>query len=138
MVRTTFSFCLLNHLAEGTGDHGAAVCVPFGFEDGRHMYYQILIVLTFVCFRFFNFTSAGNKRFREVITDSIPEYNRADSRLEKSLVVHSIVESIRSEGGRFLKEDRSTGNYFGKSFFVRLASFYQYLLYRHAECLCGL
>lgn len=57
--------------------------------------------------------SAGNKRFRDIITECIPEYNQANSRLEKSLVVHSIVESVRGEGGRFLKETQSTGEWYG-------------------------
>lgn len=60
------------------------------------------------------FPLAGNRRFRDIITECIPEYNRANSRLEKSLVVHSIVESVRGEGGRFLKESQTTGDWYGK------------------------
>ncbi|CAB9512994.1 expressed unknown protein [Seminavis robusta] len=58
-----------------------------------------------------SFNHPGNKRFRDLITSSIQEYDRADSRLEKSLVVHSIVEGIRSVGGRFLKTDQDTGKW---------------------------
>ena len=57
---------------------------------------------------------AGNKRFRDLITSSLTEYNKSESRLEKSLVVHSIVESIRTAGGRFLKSDQATGRWRGK------------------------
>jgi hypothetical protein len=58
--------------------------------------------------------TAGNKRFRDLITMSIPDYDMAETRLEKSLVVHSIVEGIRSAGGRFLKVDQAPGRWLGR------------------------
>lgn len=58
-----------------------------------------------------SFNHPGNKRFRDLITAAIPEYNKSESRLEKSLVVHSIVEKIRNPGGRFLKIDQTTGKW---------------------------
>jgi hypothetical protein len=61
--------------------------------------------------------TAGNKRFRDLITSAIPDYDKAESRLEKSLVVHSIVEGIRSVGGRFLKADPAPGRWRGKFFY---------------------
>ena len=56
--------------------------------------------------------SAGNKRFRDAVTNALESYTRAASRYEKSLVVHSIVESIRATGGRFLKRDSKTNRWY--------------------------
>lgn len=58
--------------------------------------------------------AAGNKRFRELISSSIVEYEQATSRLEKSLVVHAVVEEIRCAGGRFMKMDKKAVNWKGK------------------------
>jgi hypothetical protein len=54
----------------------------------------------------------GNKRFRDAVTSSLPHYMEAESRFEKSLVVHAIVDQIRGEGGRFLKKDHGTGRWY--------------------------
>jgi hypothetical protein len=56
----------------------------------------------------------GNRRFRDAITSSIDEYNSSESRVAKSRVVQRIVETIKGGGGRFLKKDRSTGQWVGK------------------------
>ena len=61
----------------------------------------------------------GNRRFRDAITSSIDEYNNSESRLAKSKVVQRIVESIKGEGGRFLKRDRENGGWTGKYCTVR-------------------
>ena len=54
----------------------------------------------------------GNQHFREFITDSIQRYIKAGNRFDKSLVVHGIVEKIRSAGGRFLKQDSKTRRWY--------------------------
>jgi hypothetical protein len=83
-------------------------------------------------------TIAGNKHFRDAISNALDEvsfslntkvlsldllmtpfltlkklaqYMRADSRFDKGLVVHKIVEGIRSTGGRFLKKDRASNRW---------------------------
>lgn len=58
-----------------------------------------------------SFNHPGNKRFRDLITSSIPEYNKSDSRLAKSLVVHRICETIKDSGGRFLKAAGGSGKW---------------------------
>jgi hypothetical protein len=49
---------------------------------------------------------SGNKRFRALIQSRLEEYNKATSKLDKSLLVSSIVESVRqaSPDGGFVKE----------------------------------
>lgn len=54
----------------------------------------------------------GNKRFRETINAKIKDYIDAPNRYEKSLVVHGVVEQIQASGGRFLKYDEKTGNWY--------------------------
>lgn len=54
----------------------------------------------------------GNKRFRERINATIKDYMDAPNRYEKSLVVHGVVEQIQASGGRFLKYDDKTGNWY--------------------------
>ena len=55
--------------------------------------------------------TAGNRRFRDLITGAIDEYNAAETRVLKSKVVQSIVQQIKREGGRFLRRDRATGRW---------------------------
>mmetsp|Transcript_2828 Transcript_2828/g.7937 ORF Transcript_2828/g.7937 Transcript_2828/m.7937 type:complete len:418 (-) Transcript_2828:183-1436(-) len=55
-----------------------------------------------------SFNHPGNKLFRDAITFSVDQYNKAESRAGKSKVVLSILEAIRSKGGRFLKLDSSS------------------------------
>lgn len=53
---------------------------------------------------------AGNKRFRDTIATNVHRYMQADSKLDKTLVVLSIVENIREgppESG-FVKQDEVT------------------------------
>lgn len=54
----------------------------------------------------------GNKRFRETITNAVHEYNKAESRMQKSMVVLSVFDSIRARGGRFLKHDETEGSWY--------------------------
>ncbi|CAB9519758.1 Nitrilase family, member 2 [Seminavis robusta] len=55
----------------------------------------------------------GNLRFREIIRQSLPQYNAAKTKLEKSLIVTSIVDSVRdySPDGGFVKQD-SNGEWY--------------------------
>ncbi|KAL7563072.1 hypothetical protein ACA910_022565 [Epithemia clementina (nom. ined.)] len=59
-----------------------------------------------------SFNHVGNKRFRETITNSLQDYSNAETRVEKSLVVLSIFDSIRTRGGRFLKRDDAEGRWY--------------------------
>lgn len=60
-------------------------------------------------------TSGGNKRFRDAVTSSLQQYMKSETRFEKSLVVHSIIDSIHQVGGRFLKKDFSTSRWYEMS-----------------------
>ena len=48
----------------------------------------------------------GNRRFRSMIEDNLEKYSRANSKLEKSLIVSEIVDAVRasSPGGGFIRE----------------------------------
>jgi hypothetical protein len=59
-----------------------------------------------------SFNHVGNRRFRDIIANSVDKYNSAKSRLEKSMVVHSIVEQVKKVKGRFLKQDRFSGRWY--------------------------
>lgn len=53
----------------------------------------------------------GNVRFREIIRSKLPQYNACRSKLEKSLIVTTIVDSVRdvSPDGGFVKKNEATG-----------------------------
>lgn len=52
--------------------------------------------------------SVGNRHFQDVISKSLPEYNSCD----KSHLVNAIIAQINNAGGRFLKHDPVTGNWY--------------------------
>jgi hypothetical protein len=54
----------------------------------------------------------GNKIFRDAVTSALDDYMGADNRFEKALVVHTIVDTIREAGGRFLKRDFHLGEWY--------------------------
>ena len=60
----------------------------------------------------FLYCAVGNRRFRDLIAASTDKYNDAKSRLEKSMVVHYIVEEVKKINGRFLKQDRFSGKWY--------------------------
>lgn len=62
-----------------------------------------------------DFLPGGNKRFRDAVTASLDQYMKAETRFEKSLVVHSIIDSIHQLGGRFLKKDFDSSLWFEMS-----------------------
>jgi hypothetical protein len=47
-----------------------------------------------------------------MVSAALDDYLKADTRFEKSLVVHKIVDHIRAEGGRFLKKDNREGRWY--------------------------
>lgn len=49
-----------------------------------------------------SYNRPGNKKFRELVQRHVEEYLRAKSKLDKSMVLASIVEQVR-EHGRFIK-----------------------------------
>lgn len=59
-----------------------------------------------------SFNHVGNRRFRDLIAANTDKYNNAKSRLEKSMVVHCIVEEVKKVKGRFLKQDRFSGRWY--------------------------
>ena len=58
-----------------------------------------------------SFNHVGNRRFRVFIGLHLRRYMDAKSRMEKTLVVNSVVEAITEAGGRFLKQDAKNNNW---------------------------
>lgn len=58
-----------------------------------------------------SFNHTGNKRFRDLVGGAVTAYNEAESRLAKAAVVNSLVEEVRSSGGRFLRRDEEAGKW---------------------------
>lgn len=60
------------------------------------------------------FNHIGNRRFRITIEINLGRYAKANSKLEKSLIVMSIVDTIResSPTGGFVKHDQRTGTWY--------------------------
>jgi hypothetical protein len=54
-----------------------------------------------------SFNHPGNKIFRSRINESVPQYLNATTRLDKIIVIQSLVDGITAQGGRFLKLDCS-------------------------------
>ena len=52
-----------------------------------------------------SFNHVGNRRFRVFINLHLRRYMDASTRMDKTVVVNSVVEAIHEAGGRFLKED---------------------------------
>lgn len=53
----------------------------------------------------------GNKNFRQVVQKYRDAYQGAPMRKQKSKITHTVIESITSLGGRFLRYERTTGTY---------------------------
>ncbi len=53
------------------------------------------------------FRHPGNQRFRQIIQESVQEYIDAETRMDKSIVIDSIIESVRAQDDsrlvRFMK-----------------------------------
>ncbi len=54
----------------------------------------------------------GNKKFSAAIKANLQTYGKASKRVDKSNVVVSIVRSLRENGGRFIKQDKRTKQYY--------------------------
>jgi hypothetical protein len=52
-----------------------------------------------------SFNHVGNRRFRVFVGMHLKRYMDANNRMEKTIVVNSVVKAIHEAGGRFLKED---------------------------------
>jgi hypothetical protein len=53
----------------------------------------------------------GNLRFRDLVKTYREEYGRHERRVEKTRIIHEIIEIIASRDGRFLKRDEATGQW---------------------------
>ena len=58
-----------------------------------------------------NWRHHGNASFRQLIHSNVPAYLEATTKHDKTLVVKSIVDIVRSNGGRFLKQGNDGGWY---------------------------
>jgi len=56
--------------------------------------------------------TVGNKRFRDAVANSLEDYMQANDRFRKSVVVQSIVEDVHQLGGRFLKKNPKTKEWY--------------------------
>lgn len=52
------------------------------------------------------FNSVGNRRFRVIAGIHLARYSRAESRSDKTAIVSSIVGTVRSAGGAFVKREK--------------------------------
>jgi hypothetical protein len=59
-----------------------------------------------------NVSHDGNQRFRASIGLHLDSYLAAKNRLGKTLLVAEIVKRVRESGGKFLKKDRKSGEWF--------------------------
>jgi len=60
------------------------------------------------------FNHVGNQRFRKIVADMLPKYSDASAKLEKTIIICEVVNTIRraSPQGGFVKKDPMTGHYF--------------------------
>ena len=56
-------------------------------------------------------THFGNIKFRTAINKHLHEYATAPTKLDKTLLVHSIQDSFRSAGSKFVRRNRTTGRW---------------------------
>jgi hypothetical protein len=71
--------------------------LPANFEPSN---YTVLCGRGKDCFNF-----VGNRRFRVLVDMNLERYSRADAKSEKSRIVVEVVDSIRSSGGGFVKQE---------------------------------
>jgi hypothetical protein len=55
---------------------------------------------------------SGNKRYRQVVSEMKRTYQSTGAKTAKTDLSRAIVEHVVGYGGRFLKKDESTGQYF--------------------------
>lgn len=53
------------------------------------------------------FNNVGNRRFRVSVSLALDRYLKASTREDKSIVIRSVVDVVRRNGGRFLQESRN-------------------------------
>lgn len=58
------------------------------------------------------FNHVGNKQFRVIIAKHRQEYQTAASREEKTRITHDIIDAIKQDQGRFLKQDPDTKQWY--------------------------
>ena len=54
----------------------------------------------------------GNKRYRQVVSEMKRTYQSTGAKTAKTDLSRAIVEHVVSYGGRFIKRDEATGQYF--------------------------
>jgi hypothetical protein len=57
-----------------------------------------------------NWNMTGNVNFRKLVHASVAQYMQAPLKKEKTAVVVSVVDKIRRQGGRFLKQQQKDGS----------------------------
>lgn len=109
-------------------NHGAFVLISFArfrfterlavvfssrapLESHNHSTFSSHATCTFCTYLLYLHAKVGNKRFRDAVLNALDGFMKAETRFEKSLVVHDVVEKINAIGGRFLKKDFRGGRW---------------------------
>jgi hypothetical protein len=66
------------------------------------------------------FNHEGNRFFRQIVDSFVPEYVGTNNKFDKSIIISTIVDCIRSSGGQFVR-DRGNGAYYAVSDFVAVS-----------------
>lgn len=66
------------------------------------------------------FNHVGNQRFRRIVNDHLDLYSTSKNRFEKSLIISSIVQDVRSQSqhGGFMRKDHNLTQYYEVEDFV--------------------
>ena len=59
-----------------------------------------------------SYNRPGNKRFRAIVNQHIPQYQSSKSKLDKSMVLNTIIDRVRQQNNgnaRFVKHDKKKG-----------------------------
>jgi len=59
-----------------------------------------------------SYNHVGNQGFRKCVESHLKEYSKATTKLEKSLIVSNIIDTIQSRGGIFVRQDVTTERWY--------------------------
>jgi hypothetical protein len=58
------------------------------------------------------FNNPGNKFFRSKLSEHLEEYSQAPNKMKKGIIVSSIIDEIREQGGAFVRQETGSGRWF--------------------------
>jgi len=59
-----------------------------------------------------SYNHTGNQKFRMIVDTHLDKYSRASTKLEKSIIVSSIIDEVTCRGGLFIRQCPETTKYF--------------------------